>query len=149
NWVILSTGSGNGEGPGKLMFDVGPSASAVSREGTVVFQPNGNVGIGTISPNFLLEVNGTAGKPGGGSWSTSSDARLKKNVHTLSGALDKLLALRGVSFEYIDPAKIHELAGERMGLIAQEVEKVFPDWVETGPNGYKRVTVRGLEALVV
>jgi hypothetical protein len=29
------------------------------------------------------------------------------------------------------------------------VEKVFPDWVETGPNGYKRVTVRGLEALVV
>ena len=36
-----------------------------------------------------------------------------------------------------------------MGLIAQEVEKVFPDWVETGPEGYKRVTVRGLEALVV
>jgi hypothetical protein len=29
------------------------------------------------------------------------------------------------------------------------VEKVFPDWVETAPNGYKRVTVRGLEALVV
>jgi len=54
-----------------------------------------------------------------------------------------------VSFEYIDPEKIHELSGERMGLIAQEVEKVFPDWVETGPNGYKRVTVRGLEALVV
>jgi len=149
NWTIISTGSGNGEGAGKLMFDVGPSAGTVSQEGTVVFQANGNVGIGTVSPNFLLEVNGTAGKPGGGSWSTSSDARLKKNVRTLAGALDKLLALRGVSFEYIDPEKIHELSGERMGLIAQEVEKVFPDWVETGPNGYKRVTVRGLEALVV
>jgi hypothetical protein len=36
-----------------------------------------------------------------------------------------------------------------MGLLAQEVEKVFPDWVDTGPDGYKRVTVRGLEALVV
>jgi hypothetical protein len=36
-----------------------------------------------------------------------------------------------------------------MGLVAQEVEKVFPDWVETGGDGYKRVTVRGLEALVV
>jgi hypothetical protein len=36
-----------------------------------------------------------------------------------------------------------------MGLVAQEVEKVFPDWVESGPDGYKRVTVRGLEALVV
>jgi hypothetical protein len=57
--------------------------------------------------------------------------------------------LHGVNFEYIDPAKIHELSGERMGLIAQEVEKVIPDWVETGKDGYKRVTVRGLEALVV
>ena len=36
-----------------------------------------------------------------------------------------------------------------MGLLAQEVSKVFPDWVETGPDGYKRVTVRGLEALMV
>ena len=149
NWVIISTGSGNGEGPGKLMFDVGPSAGTVSQEGTVVFQADGKVGIGTVSPNYLLEVNGTAGKPGGGLWASSSDIRLKKNVRTLSGALDKLLALRGVSFEFIDPEKIHELPGVRMGLIAQEVEKVFPDWVETGPNGYKRVTVRGLEALVV
>jgi hypothetical protein len=149
NWIILSTGTGNGEGPGKLMFDVGPNASSVSREAVMVLQSNGNVGIGTVSPNFLLEVNGTAGKPGGGSWSTSSDARLKKNIRTLTGALDKLLALRGVSFEYIDPKMIHELSGERMGLIAQEVEKVFPDWVETGADGFKRVTVRGLEALVV
>jgi len=96
-----------------------------------------------------LEVNGFARKPGGGAWSVASDQRLKKNIHTLSGALDKLLALRGVTFEYIDPEKIHELSGERMGLIAQEVEKVFPDWVETGTDGFKRVTVRGLEALVV
>ena len=29
------------------------------------------------------------------------------------------------------------------------MENVFPDWVETGPDGYKRVTVRGPEALVV
>jgi hypothetical protein len=115
----------------------------------MVITTNGNVGIATANPNFVLEVNGSAGKPGGGSWSSTSDARLKKNIHPLSGALDKLLALRGVSFEYIAPEKIHELSGERIGLIAQEVEKVLPDWVETGPNGYKRVTVRGLEALIV
>lgn len=70
-------------------------------------------------------------------------------MRTLAGALDRLLALRGVSFEYLDPATIHELPGERTGLIAQEVEQVFPDWVKTGADGYKRVTVRGLEALVV
>lgn len=110
---------------------------------------SGNVGIGTTAPDALLTVNGSASKPGGGSWSSFSDQRLKKNIRPLAGALDKLLALHGVNFEYIDPAKIHELSGERMGLLAQEVEKVFPDWVESGADGYKRVTVRGLEALVV
>jgi hypothetical protein len=117
--------------------------------GIFVNTASGNVGIGTAVPGFLLHVNGSAGKPGGGTWSVASDARLKKNIRPLAGALDKLLALHGVNFEYIDPAKAHELSGERMGLVAQEVEKVFPDWVETGADGYKRVTVRGLEALVV
>jgi hypothetical protein len=114
-----------------------------------VINTTGFVGIGTTAPGFNLHVNGTAGKPGGGSWSAASDKRLKKNIRPLAGALNKLLALQGVSFEYIDPAQIHELPGERMGLVAQEVEKVFPDWVETGADSYKRVTVRGLEALVV
>jgi hypothetical protein len=110
---------------------------------------NGNVGVGTTSPAFLLHVNGSAGKPGGGSWSNSSDARLKKNVRELDGALDALLSLRGVTFEYVDPAAIRELPGERIGMIAQEVERVFPDWVDEGPGGYKRVTYRGFEALTV
>jgi hypothetical protein len=113
-----------------------------------IFRGNA-VGINTATPGFTLHVNGTAGKPGGGSWAVASDARLKKNIRPLRGALDKLLALHGVNFEYLDPAKAHELSGERMGLVAQEVEKVFPDWVETGADGYKRVTVRGLEALIV
>jgi hypothetical protein len=117
--------------------------------GVFVNTASGNVGVGTTTPGFTLHVNGSAGKPGGGSWSVASDARLKKNIRPLAGALDKLLALHGVSFEYMDPAKTHELSGERMGLVAQEVEKVFPDWVETGADGFKRVTVRGLEALVV
>ncbi len=115
----------------------------------VTVNASGNVGINTGNPSFMLHVNGSAGKPGGGSWSVASDERLKKNIRPLTGALDKLLAVRGVNFEYNEPEKIGELAGERTGLVAQEVEKVFPDWVETAPDGYKRVTVRGLEALVV
>jgi hypothetical protein len=119
------------------------------RSNTSLYWLGGNVGIGTDTPGFKLEVNGSAGKPGGGSWSVASDERLKRNIRPLTGTLDKLLTLHGVNFEYIAPEKIHELSGERMGLIAQEVEKVFPDWVETAPDGYKRVTVRGLEALMV
>jgi hypothetical protein len=114
-----------------------------------VERQTGEVGIGTTSPAFRLEVNGTAGKPGGGSWSNASDIRLKHNIAGLNGSLDALLSLRGVTFEYTDPEAINELPGTRIGMIAQEVETVFPDWVETAGHGFKTVTFRGFEALTV
>ncbi len=112
-------------------------------------EDNGETGIGTSNPAFLLHVNGSAGKPGGGSWSNTSDINLKKNIHDLDGSLEKLMELRGVTFEYIDPATINELEGERIGVIAQEIEKIFPDWVSLNDEGYKTVTFRGFEALTV
>jgi hypothetical protein len=109
----------------------------------------GNVGIDTSNPDAALSVNGTVDKPGGGSWGTFSDIRLKKNVEPLAGALHRLLELRAVTFEYKDPQAIHELPGVQIGMIAQEVEKVFPDWVDTAPNGMKRLNIHGFEALTV
>ena len=116
---------------------------------SMVVDTNGDVGIGTTAPAQLLSVNGDAGKPGGGSWSVFSDGRLKKNVEDLDGALETLLDLRGVSFEYKDAVAIGELEGERVGFIAQEVEGVLPDWVEDTETGYKQLTIRGFEALAV
>ncbi len=43
----------------------------------VTFSGNGSVGIGTTAPDSTLTVNGSVDKPGGGSWATYSDARLK------------------------------------------------------------------------
>jgi hypothetical protein len=74
---------------------------------------------------------------------------LKRNVTLLSGALDKLLQLRGVNYEWIEPKKHGNLTGKQMGMIAQEVEKVFPEWVGTNPDGFKNLTFRGFEALTV
>jgi Chaperone of endosialidase len=108
-----------------------------------------DVGIGTEAPQYKLHVAGSAGKPGGGSWTNSSDRRLKKNIHDLDGSLDRLMKLRSVSFEYKDPESINELPGERIGMIAQEVEEVFPDWIDEGGHGYKTLTFRGFEALAV
>ena len=109
----------------------------------------GRVGVKTLAPIFDLHVNGTAGKPGGGSWAVASDARLKENVAELDGALEKLMRLRGVTFEYIDPESIGELPGTQTGMIAQEVAEVFPEWVEEAPDGYLRLSIRGFEALTV
>jgi hypothetical protein len=78
-----------------------------------------------------------------------SDARLKKNVQPLAGSLDKLLALRGVTYEWKDPAKHGNLTGAQVGFIAQDVEKAFPAWVSPNPDGFKTITPRGMDALVV
>jgi hypothetical protein len=110
---------------------------------------SGGVGINTDSPQFALHVNGEAGKPGGGAWSVASDVRLKKDIRPLEQALMRLLQLHGVTYEYKDPKAIHELPGQQTGMIAQEVEKVFPEWVEVAPDGMRRLSIRGFEALTV
>lgn len=88
-------------------------------------------------------------KPGGGGWGDLSDINLKKNVASLENALDRLLQLRGVTFEWKDPDDHGGLSGCQIGLVAQEVEEVFPDWVGSFPDGTKHVTVRGFEALTI
>jgi hypothetical protein len=105
--------------------------------------------INTGTQTHTLVVNGTASKPGGGSWSLFSDRRLKRDIQPLSGALGRLLQLRGVTFQYDDPDHISYFPGEQAGFIAQEVADVFPEWVERSPDGYLSMTVRGFEALTV
>lgn len=98
----------------------------------------------------LMNITAAQGlKPGGGAWANSSDERLKTNIHTLDNILDKLLQLRGVSYEYNDPSRRDYLPGLQIGMIAQEVEKVFPQWVSEGRDGYKTLGIMGFEAMVV
>jgi hypothetical protein len=119
---------------------------------TMIFQGGGTSRVEiNLAPftSIPLQVNGNAAKPGGGSWTASSDQRLKKDIRSLGGVLDKLSRLRGVSFEWKKPEEQGNLTGTQMGLVAQEVEEVFPEWVDTDPNGYKTLTFRGFEALSV
>ena len=118
----------------------------------VYIDPTGHVGINTTNPmQFNLAVNGFAAKPGGGSWSNLSDERLKRGIQPMKGTLEKLLSLHGYEFEYRDNAIATQLGlpGRQIGLMAQEVESVFPDWVGRTEDGYLHVTERATTALMV
>ncbi|HNO25070.1 MAG TPA: tail fiber domain-containing protein, partial [Leptospiraceae bacterium] len=107
----------------------------------------GNVGIGTTNPTALLHVAGTAGNTSG-TWSNLSDERLKKNIFDYKGSLEKVLNLRPVSFEWKEN-KEGKTAGRHIGFIAQEVEKIFPEWVSTMSDGNKWMTPEGMNAVLV
>lgn len=140
-------------------FAVYATSASPNGFGVYVTAPEGsrnyferNVGIGTLWPGpFHLAVNGDAAKPGGGEWSVFSDARLKRDIMPLNGALDRLLSLNGYTFSYTEDAVENNLAlpGTQIGLLAQEVIAVFPDWVEEDSNGYLYVTPRGTTAIMV
>jgi hypothetical protein len=49
----------------------------------------------------------------------------------------------------MDPSSQGDMDGVYTGLIAQEVETVFPEWIRTGADGYKTLTVIGFEGLAV
>ncbi len=82
-------------------------------------------------------------------WMSISDVRLKKNIKPLEGALDRLLMLRGVTFEWKAPEEHANQTGPQRGFIAQEVEKVLPEWVTTDEHGLKAIGTRGFEPMVV
>jgi hypothetical protein len=76
-------------------------------------------------------------------YNCSSDERLKKNIEPLTGAVDRLLRLRGVTFEWRKPeAQGNDEGGPQIGFIAQDVEKVDPRWVGQDRDGYKTLTIQ-------
>lgn len=73
----------------------------------------------------------------------SSDERLKENIKTIENAVDKVLSLRGVEFDFKDTKK------KQIGVIAQEIEKVIPEVVGENPDGYKGVQYGNLVGLLI
>lgn len=75
-----------------------------------------------------------------------SDIRLKKDLQILTTAPQSLSQLQAYRYRWKD-----EKMGDRLqiGLIAQEVEKVFPELVQTRSDGYKGVHYQGLIPVLV
>ncbi|MBX4190091.1 tail fiber domain-containing protein, partial [Candidatus Parcubacteria bacterium] len=147
-----STGGSVGGAGGDIFFNGGTAGSGAGsdgRVGYVVLQGtnSGRVGIGDTTPDFGLDVVSDinsddcfreAGVQVAGT--CASDSRLKKNIQTLGGSLDKVLRLRPVTFEWKEnnPEEIRYVPGRQVGLIAQEVEQVMPHLVKE-KNGFLAV----------
>jgi len=100
----------------------------------------GRVFIGTTytSPGtHRLVVDGTAAKPGGGSWTVWSDSRLKDVHGKFTGGLEAISKLEPVKFSYKKDNPVHLSSdAEYIGFIAQEVQKIIPEAVSTGADGF-------------
>ena len=96
------------------------------------------------APSYKMTIDGSGniGAPSGTNIYNASDVRLKKNIQTLDNALDKINALRGVEFNWIDNFCEAENNKTLYGFIAQEVESV--DANLTDPFGPTEIKVDDL-----
>ncbi len=123
---------------------------------------NGGVGINDApSSSYALEINMDGNDTyalvaygptwcSSGAWA-ASDVRFKKNIETLNNSLEKVIKLRGVSFEYKTDENGSNgfTKGKTVGLIAQETEKIIPEVVAVGPDGYKAIAYDKLAAVLI
>ena len=101
---------------------------AVRREAMYITS-NGDVGIGTTAPTHKLSVNGSAGKSGGGSWSTFSDRRIKKDISPYTKGLAEIIQINPVNFTYTDQGPFTQTGESQVGIIAQEIQEILPSTV--------------------
>jgi hypothetical protein len=143
----------------RFEFRVRPQGGTLTT--AMVLNVSGDMGIGTTSPTERIDINGNArirsiasgayagpvNRTSNGTLTTAtSDERLKSNILPLQNSLDKTLQLQGVSFTWTESPEM----GERIGFIAQEVQKILPQLVFTNEtDGYKGVNYAELTAVLV
>lgn len=125
----LSAASGDISWPTNNTLNLGTWDGVTFTE-RVRITAGGNVGIGvTSTPNILTVQQYSATDPIADSWGTYSSRRWKENIRPLEGALDLVLRLRGVSYDWKETGE-HDI-----GLIAEEVGEVVPEVVHYEENG--------------
>jgi trimeric autotransporter adhesin len=102
------------------------------------YYTEGNIGVGTTNPTAKFEVSGTVKAT---DFDSLSDKNLKQNIKPIDSALEKIISINGVSFEW----KCNQEPS--IGVIAQEVENIFPELVNT--EKYKSVNYNGLVGVLI
>ena len=116
------------------LFEVGNGTSNEVRRNALTVLKNGNIGIGTATPAYKLQV-GTAGdgsQARANAWNLLSDTRLKKDFRAITKPLSILEQINGYYFYWNTGTDSRRQAG----FSAQEVREVYPEVVSEGEDGY-------------
>ena len=139
--VALGVHNKSGETPNPNNFSFQNTAFVIGNGG---FANDGSY-IGTpesYSNAFEVLFDGTTTIAG--DLNVNSDARLKANIVSLGATLSKLLQIDGKSYTM----KKDESEKQKIGLLAQDIEKVFPELVSES-NGIKSVNYQGLVPVLI
>ncbi|RLD90949.1 MAG: hypothetical protein DRJ09_02695, partial [Bacteroidetes bacterium] len=124
------------------------SRTFVNNEGIrMTWLKNGNVGIGTQTPSYRLQVGeaGDGSQARANAWNTFSDRRWKTNITKIDNPITKLQNINGYYYNW----KSSKDKSRQVGVIAQEVESVLPEIVSTDENGYKSLDYSKLTPLLI
>ena len=121
-----------------------PSAPAAKSSGSSWFggskSSGGSRSFGSSSGGSRSFGSSSGGRSSGGG-GRRSDLRFKQNIQPLGTSLAKVCSLKGVTYDW----KVNQFPAEKfdttkqIGFIAQDLEKVYPQVVNTRPDGYKTV----------
>jgi hypothetical protein len=136
SWSVFTSGASDAVGATGT-FSIFDGTAGASR---LAIDSSGNVGIATTSPTDTLSVNGTASKPGGGSWAVFSDERLKNINGRYNSGLKAVMQLTPIRYTYKrDNVLGLKSEDEHVGFGAQALQKVIPEAVTKNSNGYLMV----------
>lgn len=143
--IKITAGSSNESFPGDVKITAGDCDMGCDTGGDIVLNP----GTALTGSDGLVIVNGSGTYSG--SWTQASDERFKKNIKPVDNAIETLKKINGVQYEWdIEKyPKKHFAEGKHIGLIAQEVEKVFPELVRTDSDGYKSIAYQNMVAVLL
>jgi hypothetical protein len=131
--------------PDTGIYSTAGNSFGISTGGTLRMTVGTGVGVG-------MAASGTAGRIDASNdivAYSSSDLRFKENIKPIESSLNKVMSIRGVTFDWVLNPEHHGNAGHDYGVIAQEIEALFPEMVRTRDSGYKAVRYEKLIPVLI